>query len=378
MRMRRALLLVGLGLLGLKLADLALGLRADPAAEPLERDRLSPERTLLSLEPYPYEGWHLPAHFHHTGPLPREARPEGPYDLTTGDMGFMTEFPLLAPPRKEPRELRVVLTGGSGAQGWGASSNSAMLDRRLEARLSAALKGRRVRVINLAMAGSGAYQNFIALNRYAHPLEPDLLVAVIGYNDARLAAESGGDGYFRWPQLAAFVAAARARDALPALEPLRRLFPNAFGGTDLGLALNLLLGRGRFVRLAQRDYERERGVPFSTLGPARFLSEVTVPQAALALNSMKRDFEGVPMLVAWQPAGPWPAARAKAAGLSPAFYNDAFKSVRAATEGRVNRAWRYVDLDAELPGAGPHLDDAQQERAAGLLAPLALELLRGR
>ena len=41
----------------------------------------------------------------------------------------------------------------------------------------------KVTVVNLAMGASHIYQNFIALNKWAHPLQPDAIISFSGHNE---------------------------------------------------------------------------------------------------------------------------------------------------------------------------------------------------
>lgn len=375
--MFRAAAALGALLLAAKGADLLLSLeRFDPAA-PAAR-----APGLLTFEPYPYDGWHLPARYEHRGDFPREGKSYHDYTIRTGQMGFMTDFDLLSPPRKAKGEVRVLLTGGSAAQGLGARDNAAMLDRRLETRLSALLgPGRRAIVIDLAMAGSTAYQNFIALDRWGSSLEPDLIVAYIGANDCAIPFETGSDAPYQFPEVAALVAASRGTDAGPLESALRAVFPSLLGKTRLGPALGLLLsGRGGAER-ARRRYEEQRGVAWSTMPPERLLSEVAVGQTVAALRSIKRDFAGVPVAVVWQPVGAaWEAGLVARRGLPAGFYARAFAAVKAGLDGYRDGRWLFLDADAALakePGfeAAVHLDDAGQDKVAALLAPRLLPLL---
>ena len=92
--------------------------------------------------------------------------------IRTSKFGFFTDHPVDAFPKKTPNEFRIILMGGSGAQGHGASSNEEMLHKKLENRLNADLvdTGNTVRVINMAMAGGHAFTNARQLNLFAQDL----------------------------------------------------------------------------------------------------------------------------------------------------------------------------------------------------------------
>ncbi len=64
------------------------------------------------------------------------------YDMTSGEYGFFFDFHLETPPPKQDNEIRIVLTGGSAAQGWGARTNADMFYRLLPTKLSQELHER--------------------------------------------------------------------------------------------------------------------------------------------------------------------------------------------------------------------------------------------
>ena len=107
--------------------------------------------------------------------------------MASGEYGFFIDFRLEAPPPKQDNEIRIVLTGGSTAQGWGGRTNADMFYQLLPTKLNQELQEHgqncKVTVINLAMASSQIYQNFIALNKWAHPLRPDAIVLFSGGNE---------------------------------------------------------------------------------------------------------------------------------------------------------------------------------------------------
>jgi hypothetical protein len=139
---------------------------------------------LSTLDFYPYTGHHIQAHFHQVGPDVRDTQN---LNVQSGDHGFFIDFPIDHPPSKTAKEYRLILIGGSAAQGFGARANDDMFYRRLGVKVNALLASRqndaRLHVINLAVASAISYQNFLALNMWGHPLEPDAILSFAGVNE---------------------------------------------------------------------------------------------------------------------------------------------------------------------------------------------------
>jgi lysophospholipase L1-like esterase len=123
------------------------------------------------------------------------------WKLTTNSRGFRTpEFES----EKAPGTARVVVLGDSNSMGW-LLDNEEAYPRRLEAHL-AALLGRPVEVINLAVGGYTSFSALQLWRREAMALSPDALVVSCGANDGQrmqttdeqyAAAFSGTLGRFR-------------------------------------------------------------------------------------------------------------------------------------------------------------------------------------
>jgi hypothetical protein len=120
----------------------------------------------------------------------------------------------LAPPRendyrgrpfavsKEPGTWRVLLLGGSSAWGHAQPDRATSPTGRLEERLRRELAPRKVEVLCLACPGFTSDQELALVASAALGWEPDLLLAIDGYND--LGYLSGKDAYpgdmYVWPQ----------------------------------------------------------------------------------------------------------------------------------------------------------------------------------
>ena len=188
-------LTVAVLLLGLKVLDVYLLSQGRVGPE----DEAADEPTMRTMEYYPYTGGHIQAFMTERKPLWSSYYKDS--DVTSGEYGFFIDFRLEAPPPKQDNEIRIVLTGGSTAQGWGGRSNADMFYELLPAKLTRELQERgqncKVTLINLAMGSSHIYQNFIALNKWAHPLQPDAIISFSGHNEIAVPWNGKGDGPYR-------------------------------------------------------------------------------------------------------------------------------------------------------------------------------------
>ena len=79
-----------------------------------------------------------------------------------------------------------------------------------------------------------------------------------------------------------------------------------------------------------------------------------------ALKSIKRDFEGVPIMVAWQAVAPDELVRFESFGDD--FYNQMFQKVRFALQGYINQKSYFVNVHRRFekdprPYIRTHLSD---------------------
>jgi hypothetical protein len=348
--------------------------RVPPGKDNLRTASDAASRTIHTLELFPFDGMHVQANFHHRGPMPwNDHTPEADFDIRTGDKGYFIDFSLEDPPPKAADEFRIILTGGSGAQGWGATRNDRMFYAVLERELNARLAGRgiRVRVINLAMGGSFLYQNFVSLNQWAHPLEPDLILAYAGRNDffVPIYHERGTDRFLYAKDLGAFAYASRGSEHPPGMAWLFRLMPNTMRRTSLGLGVKIAFGWEYFQKLSREGYLAARGLRADSF--EQTIEGTVMPMVVRSLKSIKRDFEGVPVLLAWQPVrfefdylkGRFP----------PEVYDRMFESTRRAVAGYLDDRWYFVNLHRlgmEQPQLNfqTHLDDRAHAVVGKLLA----------
>jgi hypothetical protein len=283
---------------------------------PMLADAESEQLTMRTFNYYPYTENHIQPYFHAKG---RELWTDfyKDFDVQSGDHGFFVAFDVDRPPKKEPNEIRIILTGGSAAQGWGGRTNADMFYRKLETALNDQLKIDRkqlkVTLINLAMAGSQSYQNYIALNKWGHKLEPDLILSFSGHNDLAVPfttyTDATGSNY------GGLNAMRRYADSPRWLKRLGHIFPGIVKKTSFGEIVRLyyfgeyqtdwniayLLSHydsnyGPLPRAeAQRHYQEQITAKHNTL------YETVIPLYVHSLQSMKRDFMGIPLVIAFQP-----------------------------------------------------------------------------
>jgi hypothetical protein len=377
---------MGLLFLGLlKVADLVIVARSSKQAVAVV-DLNQPRLTMNTLDVYPYDGAHTQADF---------IIAESGGALWAGDHGFFIDFDLDRPPAKEPNEIRVIKIGGSGAAGWGAQNNYNMVYHQLEKKFNERRPcGSHVwlRMINLAMGGTHSYQNFIALNRWAHPLRPDLILAYPGNNDLYVTLTTHGDVYYGYPTVAGFVEVSRFSESPGWMKVVGRVYPGLMRETGLGLALRSL-ALGRYGDRGTRKYLghypdlAELGGGFDLRSEAQlavYLENVTKPLVVHAFKSMKRDFGGIPIMIAWQ-AYMLPLDHPLDASIDvtipvPVYwrlYENLRRSAVQALRGYINDDWHFFDTHeyyhAHLarrfpPGDGVHLSDDKAAVISDVLA----------
>lgn len=388
------LLLVGLVLCtfaGLKIIDYYFRtsyphfiLRPGHPGGPVDPRR--PGISVNTLTFYPYTAGHTQANFSIDGGKVR-----------SGDHGFNIDFDLDHPPAKIKNEYRIVMIGGSAAWGWGATANEHMMHQVIERTLAKSLpcaSTTKARVTNLAMNGSNAFQNFVALNLWGHELDPDAIISFSGNNDSWL------------PPFPYFVGMSLINGLLDAthpantpdhLKPLVRRFRGIFEHTGLGFAVRSLF-ISRYEQAARAEY-MSRFMPERNIADEKMTRQIDdpwkgiVPTYVNAHKSIKRDFSGIPMLVAFQPFMARPANR----GRNPLSekemteyierYETFIEKSAEQMTGYMNDKWIIFNvhefyslnlLERLSPGDGVHLDDEKHRIIGEELARRVLPWICGR
>lgn len=391
------------------------------ATRPAPSMDLSEKKSMRDQFMYPYSGFHIAAGARHLGPMHSENMSEYKhFDVKAGDHGFWIDFDLENSEDKEKNEIRILFIGGSSAQGFGASKNSKTISSQLELLLNQKVKhiNRKVRIINLAMAGSNTYENSVALNLWGHAIKPDLIISFSGGNDISNPAITGSVANIAMPNLNI------KSYMLP--EQLRPQWFNQLTRIAPGLTLHSIWGQrmlginnNDFIKAAQsrfrqmfntenyfyrRDYSATQYRWYSQMvnhpelnklrdsykGPEEFkgwylgpykpkpnqkevIFDVAMEGHIHAIKSIKRDFLGIPIVVAFQPID--------MRQFVPYIYEDYLKyisTMKARLAGYYNNDWHFLNLHEHWDKQklwktgtlyyGVHMMDKHQRKVAELIA----------
>jgi lysophospholipase L1-like esterase len=313
-------LTVGVLLIGLKIFDAYL-LSDRHGATP---DDDADEPTMRTMDYYPFTGGQIQAFKTERKPLWSNYYDD--FDVTSGEYGFFIDFHLETPPPKQDNEIRIVLTGGSTAQGWGGRTNADMFYQLLPTRLSQELQqqGRncRVTVVNLAMGSSHIYQNFIALNKWAHPLQPDAIISFSGANEMAVLWNGKGDGpYILAPMEGGFLYVLRYSASPRWLKTIAEYYPGLVKRTMLGSLVRLMylsdyiddwkanyfLSRvdSNFRPMPREELQQRYRAEVKPLTIHDIVDSVSIPLYEHSLESISRDFPDTPIFAVFQPLQPY-------------------------------------------------------------------------
>jgi len=355
------ILTIGGLLLCLKLFDIYLTSRRHPRA-----DEDVDQPTMRTLEYYPFSGGQIQAYKREQGEL-TWTKFYHDFDVTSGEYGFFIDFRLEAPPPKKDNEIRIVLTGGSAAQGWGGRTNADMFYKLLPVGLTQRLQeggeNCSVTLVNLAMGSSHIYQNYIALNKWAHPLKPDAIVSFSGNNELAVPNRTKSDADFISAELGASLRLLRYSASPPWLKKLAQFYPGIVRRTMLGLmvrlfylseyeedwAANYYLSRtdATYGPMSEADARRHYEAAMKGLTGADLVAGVSIPLYVHSLESISRDFPGTPIFAVFQPVtdvgGGY--ARFTAAVQTQVNDNDHYDDVKFLD---LQRVWKEHDL---FPGS---------------------------
>jgi hypothetical protein len=277
--------------------------------------------TMRTMDYYPYTGAHVQAYKRERGSAVLWDHTYDDYDVRSGEYGFFIDFPLEAPPAKAPNEIRIILTGGSTAQGWGARTNEEMFYKLVPDRLTMDLHNHgldcKVSVVNLAMGASIIYQNFIALNKWGHGLDPDAIISFSGHNELEVPWTTKNDDN-GGSQIGAAAQYVFRYSASPQwLKTLAKYFPGIVRRTQFGSLVRYLYfnqyekdwREGYIVsRLAPHAVpisKEEQGEIYrkitSSMTVTDTVEKISIPMYVHSLESMSRDFPEIPVFAVFQP-----------------------------------------------------------------------------
>jgi lysophospholipase L1-like esterase len=304
-------------------------------------DEDADEPTMRTLEYYPFTGGQIQAYKHERGKLPWSNFYDD-FDVASGEYGFFIDFRLEAPPPKENNEIRIVLTGGSAAQGWGGRTNADMFYRLLPARLNQDLREHgqncKVTVVNLAMGASFIYQNFIALNKWAHPLQPDAIISFSGHNELWIPETSRSDADELAIREGGLLYVLRYSASPRWLKILAQYYPGIVKRTVVGSLIRLmylpdysddwaakyLLSRTdpNFGPMPREELQRRYQAAIKSLTTDEIVDSVSIPLYENSLESISRDFPGTPVFAVFQPLYQSPEVYTRMTNVIPSKVND--------------------------------------------------------
>jgi hypothetical protein len=309
-------LTVGALLLVLKLFDVYLISHRHPGVADEDAD----EPTMRIMEYYPFTDAQIQAYKREQGKLPWSNFYDD-FDVSSGEYGFFIDFRLEAPPPKQDNEIRIVLTGGSAAQGWGGRTNADMFYRLLPNKLNQELQEHgqncKVTIVNLAMGSSQIYQNFIALNKWAHPLQPDAIISFSGANEIEVPWNTKGDADQISSYAGGLTHVLRYSASPRWLKTIAEFYPGLVKRTVLGSLIRFMYLRDysddwqanyflsrvdpNFRPMPREELQRRYKAALKSLTMDDIVDSVSIPLFEHSLESISRDFPGTPVFAAFQP-----------------------------------------------------------------------------
>jgi hypothetical protein len=309
-------LTVGALLLVLKLFDVYLISHRHPGVADEDAD----EPTMRIMEYYPFTDAQIQAYKREQGKLPWSNFYDD-FDVPSGEYGFFIDFRLEAPPPKQDNEIRIVLTGGSAAQGWGGRTNADMFYRLLPNKLNQELQEHgqncKVTIVNLAMGSSQIYQNFIALNKWAHPLQPDAIISFSGANEIEVPWNTKGDADQISSYAGGLTHVLRYSASPRWLKTIAEFYPGLVKRTVLGSLIRFMYLRDysddwqanyflsrvdpNFRPMPREELQRRYKAALKSLTMDDIVDSVSIPLFEHSLESISRDFPGTPVFAAFQP-----------------------------------------------------------------------------
>lgn len=306
---------------GLKLYDNHIMKTVPAPASDAELDTT----TMRTFDYYPFTALHTQAYMREKGEVAWTQYYKD-FDVVSGEYGFFIDFHLETPPVKQPGEIRLILTGGSGAAGWGGRTNADMFYKKLSVSLTDRLKsdGRAcsVNVINLAMGGTHIYQNFIALNKWGHRLDPDGIISFSGHNEIAVPWSMKSDADYGAANMAGLARLSRYSDSPQWLKDMANVFPGIVRRTHFGFLVRSMYLQDMAVdwniryitsfldpddSFENRNTVNQRYVKVaSELTMDNLDTKISTPLYVHSLESIARDFPNIPVWAVFQPLASTP------------------------------------------------------------------------
>ena len=238
----------------------------------------------------------------YSGPIPWEKEGKRNKDLTaninSNEHGFYTPYNFKSLKTKSNNEFRIVVIGGSGAQGHGATENKKMFAYILESLLNNHFKQKKVRVINLASQGHESVNNLKILREFGHDIQPDLILAYNGANDI-----------YRLPQMFKRGCSQKPSKYLNSsfynpewIKTLGNYFPVLLYQTGLDRKIKRKFYLKFYQDLAHKECFSKWDIPHEKINhyPTVF-KKIIKTTFVRSFKSVKRDFCGIPIALFFQP-----------------------------------------------------------------------------
>jgi hypothetical protein len=193
-----------------------------------------------------------------------------------------------------------------------------LLPTKLTEELQAHGQDCKVTVVNLAMGSSLIYQNYIALNKWAHPLKPDAIVSFSGANEIGVPWKSKTDAdRLALLQAGGLLDVLRYSASPRWLKMIADYYPGIVNRTALGSLIrlmylsdyiddwnaNYLLSRidPDYRPMPREELQRRYKAALKSLTLDDTVDSVSIPLYVHSLESISRDFPGTPVFAVFQP-----------------------------------------------------------------------------
>jgi hypothetical protein len=307
--------------------------------------------------------------------------PETQFNIHSNVYGFFTKYPVTAYPKKKPHEFRIILIGGSGAQGNGATRNEKMFYSLLEKKLNAHLSipGLSVELINLASPGQYMASNELLLHYLGQALKPDMILMYNGANDIIQPVSAGFMPAICAPYVSGYLAAPYEYPTV-FLKILSQNFPLLFHVHGWGPWIKKTFYSKYYAEKGLNDCLKYAGYKYPFEARASF-EEVSYPSILNSMKAIKRDFCGIPIVFALQAIHDKEEVFYESQ-LHKGVYQELYTRLSKDLSHYYNRAWYFINVhelanalykekyDPELryDSIAVHLDDVGQEIVATILA----------
>jgi len=193
-----------------------------------------------------------------------------------------------------------------------------------------------------------------------------------GVNDIQVPIVNGSDSYFMFNNIGAFSLLVRGSEYPITLHWLAKMFPNLMNKTPLGPSLKMMVGFDQMKHKFRAQFLQNSDTKIIRSNSTEFVDQVVVPAYVNSFKSIKRDFQGIPIMVALQAMSNNEVSyfnNTQGQG----YYNRFFKNSREILSGYMNDDWHFVNVHNRLseidePYISLHLGNEGHEMVSEILA----------